>query len=133
MGAVLSQSQDDCGFENRFPVAYASQLLSKAERNYGITDLEGLAVLWAISHFETYIHRMHFTVITDHLALKALKEKSVLTGCLLRRVEKLLEYDFDNVYRSGNENLVPDFLSRIYLVELTSPDEDRKDQEIAKK
>ena len=43
LGAVLIQSYDDCGVENRFPVAYASQLLSKAERNYGITDLEGLA------------------------------------------------------------------------------------------
>ena len=41
----MSQSQDDSGFENRFPVAYAIQLLRKAERNYGITDLEGLAVL----------------------------------------------------------------------------------------
>ena len=90
----MSQSQDKCGFENRFPVAYASQLLSKAERNYGITDLEGLAVPWAISHFETYIHGMHFTVITDHLALKALKDKSFLTGRLLRRAEKLLGYDF---------------------------------------
>ena len=127
MGAVLSQSQDDCGFENKFPVAYASQLLSKAERNYGITDLEGLALMWAISHFETYIHGMHFTVITDHSALKALIDKSVLTGCLLRRAEKLLEYDFDIVYRSGNKNVIPDFLSRTYLVELTSPDEDRKD------
>ena len=53
LGAVLSQLQDDSGFENRFPVAYASRLLRKAERNYRITDLESLAVLWAISHFET--------------------------------------------------------------------------------
>ena len=65
----MSQSQDYCGVKNRFPVAYASQSLSKAERNYGITDLKGLAVSWAISHFETYIHGMHFTVITDHSAL----------------------------------------------------------------
>ena len=70
---------------------------------------------------------MHFTVITDHLALKALKDKSVLTGRLLRRAEKLLKYNFDIVYRSGNENVVPDFLLRLYLVELTSPDEDGKD------
>ena len=75
---------------------------------------------------------MHFTVITDHLALKALKDKSVLTGRLLRRAEKLLEYNFNIVYRLGKENVIPDFLSRIYLVELTSPDKDRKDQEIAK-
>ena len=95
-------------------MAYASCLLSKAERNYGITDLEGLAVSWAISHFETYIHGMHFTVIMDHSALKSLKGKSILTGRLLRRVEKLLEYNFDVVYRSGKENVVLDFLSKIY-------------------
>ena len=62
----MSQLQDDSGFENRFSVAYASRSLSKAERNYGITDLEGSAVPWAISHFETYKHGMDFTVITDH-------------------------------------------------------------------
>ena len=44
-----------------------------------ITNLKGLAVSWAISHFETYIHGMNFTVITDHSALKALEEKSSLT------------------------------------------------------
>ena len=79
-------------------MAYASRLLSEAERNYGITDLEGLAVLWAISYLKTYIHGMHFTVITDHLAEKALKENLVLTGRLLRRAEKLMEYNFDVVY-----------------------------------
>ena len=128
----MSQSQDDSGFRDQFLVACASQLLSKAERNYGITNLEGLAVSWAISHFETYIHGMHFTVITDHSALKALKDKSVLTERLLRRAEKLLEYDFDVIYCSGRDNVVPDFLSRIYLVELTSLVEDERDQEIAK-
>ena len=55
---------------------------------------------------------MHFTVITEYLALQALKDKSVLTGQLLRSAEKLLEYDFDIVYRSGNENVVPDYLSK---------------------
>ena len=56
----MSQSQYGCGLENRLPVAYASQLLSKAERNYGITDLEGLAVLWAISHLKHIYTRNAF-------------------------------------------------------------------------
>ena len=75
---------------------------------------------------------MHFTVITDHSALKALRDKSILTGRLLRRAEKLLEYNFDIVCCSGKGNVVPYFLLRIYLVELNSPGEDEKDQEIAK-
>ena len=63
---------------------------------------------------------MHFTIITDQMALKELKEKSVLIGQFLRRAEKLLKYNFDIVYCSGKDIIVPDFLSRIYLVELNS-------------
>ena len=55
---------------------------------------------------------MHFLVITDHSALEALKNKSILTGRLLRRAEKLLEYNFDIIYCSGKDNVVSDFLSR---------------------
>ena len=116
---MLSQSHAQNGISERLPVAYASRSLSEAEHNYGITDLEGLAVLWAISYFETYIHWMHFTVVTNHLALKALKEKSILTGRLLRKAEKLITYNFDIVYQAGKENVVPDSLSRIYLADLT--------------
>ena len=46
LGAVLSQRQEDGKLH---PIAYASCALSGAEKNYGITDLETLAVVWAIS------------------------------------------------------------------------------------
>ena len=45
IGAVLSQQQLD---RLLHPVAFASQSLSPAERNYAITDLETLAVVWAL-------------------------------------------------------------------------------------
>ena len=48
LGTVLSQRQEDGKLH---PIAYASRALSGAEKNYGITDLETLAVVWAISHF----------------------------------------------------------------------------------
>ena len=74
---MLSQSHSYDGISERLPVAYASQSYNEAEQNYRITDLKGLAVLWAISHFETYIHGINFNVIADHSALKALKDKPV--------------------------------------------------------
>ena len=46
-------------------------------------------------------------------------------------MEKLLEYYFDVIYCSGKENIVPDFLLRIYLVKLSSPDEIGRDCKIA--
>ena len=48
LGAVLEQVQDD---GNLHPVAFASRTLSKHEVKYGITELETLAVIWALRHF----------------------------------------------------------------------------------
>ena len=45
MGACLAQL-DEHGIER--PVAYASCNLSTAQKNYGITDKEGLAIVWAV-------------------------------------------------------------------------------------
>ena len=71
IGAVLSQPQDD---GHLHPVAYASRALSLQERNYAITELETLAVVWAISHFHSYLYGHSVTVFTDHTAVKAVLE-----------------------------------------------------------
>jgi hypothetical protein len=78
IGAILSQRIN--GDER--VVAYASCTLSKAERNYAITDKEGLALIFAIKHFRPYLHGSHFVVETDHAPLKALKTSRDLTGRL---------------------------------------------------
>ena len=48
LGAILSQIQED---GNLHPLAYASRSLSKSEKNYSATDLETLAVVWAVTHY----------------------------------------------------------------------------------
>jgi hypothetical protein len=74
---ALSQKDD----KNRERViVYASRSLSKAERNYGITDKECLAVIWAIKHFEQYLGLLPFQVVTDHSALKYLQTAKVPSG-----------------------------------------------------
>ena len=68
IGAVLGQHQDD---NKLHPVAYASRALNVAEKHYGITELETLAVVWAVSHFHHYLYGNTVTVYTDHTAVKA--------------------------------------------------------------
>ncbi len=51
VGAILSQKQDDGKLH---PVAFAGRALSQSEKNYSITELETLAVVWAVSHFHSY-------------------------------------------------------------------------------
>ena len=45
LGAVLSQVQDNGKLH---PVAYASRALNPSEKNYSVTGLETLAVMWAL-------------------------------------------------------------------------------------
>ncbi len=68
VGAVCLQSE---GGEKRV-VAYASTTLNKT-RNYGATELELYAVVFAIEKFHCYIaNGIGFTVIADHSAITAL-------------------------------------------------------------
>ena len=77
LGAVLAQK--DSKNKERV-IAYASKSLNKAELNYGITDKECLAVIWAIKHFEQYLGLLSFKVITNHSALKFLQTANIPTG-----------------------------------------------------
>ena len=70
LGAIQSQAGED---ERRHPVAYASRALSEPEKRYAITEMETLAVVWAMSHFRHYLYGHNVTVFTDHSAVKAVQ------------------------------------------------------------
>ena len=58
--------------------------MSKAKRNYVISDKEGLALIFAIKHFRPYLHGSKFTVETNHAPLMVLKTSRELTDRLGR-------------------------------------------------
>jgi len=47
---------------------------------YGITELEALAVVWAVQHFRAYLYGNNVTVITNHSAVKAVLDKPGSNG-----------------------------------------------------
>ena len=63
LGAVLSQKQED-GFQRS--VAFASRTLQAHEKNYGVSEMEALGVVWAVKHFRPYLYGHRCEVITDH-------------------------------------------------------------------
>lgn len=81
LGGVLSQYQSDGVLH---PVAFASCSLSPAEKNYGVTDLETLAVVWAMQHYLAYLYRHNVMVITAIQQLRQYWE-------LLVRVANMLD------------------------------------------
>lgn len=111
LGSVLyqlSEEGDEC------PIAFLSQKLNQAQKNYCTTELECLAALVSVQKFRPYIEGHAFTIITDHASLKWLMNQKDLNGRLARWSLKLQAFDFNIQHVKGVENVVPDALSRVY-------------------
>ena len=109
--AVLSQSQDDGYFH---PISYASRALSVQERNYGITELETLAVVWAMSHFHKYLYGHNVTIFTDHAAVNAVLQSPTPSSKHARWWTKVYGSgvrDVQIIYHPVKENRNADALS----------------------
>ena len=86
------------------------------EQRYSTSELELLAVVWALEHFKYYLYGSHFTLQTDHQALlSALKENrgnKTYQSRLTRWVDRLLPFHF-SVERIPGKNMgFADYLSR---------------------
>ena len=108
LGAILLQKHENC---SRI-VAYASRMVNKHEKNYPISELESLAVVYALEKFRSYLIGTKFKVYTDHLSLCWMFNKKKLSPRLTRWALALQEYDFEVVYKSGKQNIDADCLSR---------------------
>ena len=117
IGAVLAHVMKD-GSEK--PVAYASRTLSTAERNYGHLDKEALAVVFAVKKFHQFLFGRHFKIYTDHKPLLGLLNPERATPLMASsRMQRwaltLLAYEYELIYRPGEQNGNADALSRLPL------------------
>ena len=111
LGAILAQKNKD---DKEIVIAYASRSLKPAEKNYPITELECLAIVWGVEHFHKYLIQKRFTILTDHSALKTIKTAKIpKKGKRARWMMELQQYDFDIKHRAGKENQNADTLSRM--------------------
>ena len=118
LGAILSQKNKD---DKEVVIAYASKSTNSNERNYPITDLECLAIIWAIRHFHKFLINHKFKVITDHAALKSLMKDKEPKGRRARWTMELQQYNFEILHRSGKLNTNADALSRLKYKENINP------------
>ena len=93
-----------------------SRALTPAEKNYSVTELELLAVAYAMRHSSFYLASCpHFRLKTDHRPLVGLFNKGLadIDNARLRRLRmKTVDYNFDTDYVQGKKHLMADALSR---------------------
>ena len=119
VGAVLSYKFPD-GSER--PIGYASHLLSPAERNYSQLEKEGLACIFSVKRFHSFIFGRCFDLITDHKPLLALMSEhrptSPQASARVKRWSLLLSaYEYKLEFRGTNLHQNADALSRLPLPE----------------
>lgn len=93
LGAVLAQQQITDGKVH--PIAFASRSLTSAERNYAITELETLGLVWAVKLFRPYILGCPCIVFTDHAACTSLLTAKNPSSKQVRWAMMIQELDLD--------------------------------------
>ena len=115
VGGCLSQIAQDT--EREEVVAYASRLLSTAERNGSSCQKELIAILFGISKFSYYLLNTHFTLRTDSKSLVYLKFTTHRNSQMWKSANTLAELSFDIEHQSATRsNLmgIADMISRAY-------------------
>ena len=75
------------------PIAFMSKVMKPAEKNYGTTEKECLAIIiYAVLHFRPYLYGREFTLISDHEPLKWIDSVKPPVQRLIRRRTRLRQY-----------------------------------------
>ncbi|GJP48692.1 hypothetical protein CLOM_g7975, partial [Closterium sp. NIES-68] len=108
IGAVLMQD-----FGNGLqPIAYKSQKMQSAERNYPVHDKEMLAIVHTFKIWKCYLTGADVTVRTDHKSLQYLRAQPNLNPRQIRWLEYLeSNFTYKITYKKGANNIA-DALSR---------------------
>lgn len=108
LGAELFQISTD---GERRTISFASRTLNTAERNYSITELELLSIVFACEKFRVFILGYPVIVLTDHQALTFLFQCRLRNARLTRWTLHLQEFNLQVKHIPGSGNVI-DALSR---------------------
>lgn len=117
IGAVLAHRMAN-GTEQ--PIGYVSRTLSKAEQNYSQIEKEGLACVFGVKRFHSYLYGHHFTLITDHKPLLSLfGERRAIPPQASARIQRwaltLSMYEYTLAFKRTAQHCNADALSRLPL------------------
>lgn len=111
VGGVVTQVTE----EGERPILFLSKKLSRAQRNYSVSDKEMLAIFFCIRTAHQLLAGRRFTVYSDHRPLES--TKSSASPRIERMKIALQEYSFEIKYLKGEENATADLMSRLLVMQ----------------
>uniref|UniRef100_A0A0K0FRP0 RNA-directed DNA polymerase n=1 Tax=Strongyloides venezuelensis TaxID=75913 RepID=A0A0K0FRP0_STRVS len=127
LGGCLTQMVDIDGHEVEKPLAFYSMKLPYSARKRHSTYLELKAIVACLKHWSYILIncKKGIEIICDHKPLTTIKNTAT-EGRFIELLNYLAEYDAEITYRKGEDNVVPDWLSRLHEYE----EELKKDDEV---
>lgn len=110
-GAVLEQRTEDGQVKT---IGFFSKLFSAAERRYATVEQELLGVLLALKKFRHYLVGRRVVIWTDQKPLVNIRQRDDHPKRMSHWLWMLNNYLLEWRYIRGPENVVADFLSRMY-------------------
>jgi hypothetical protein len=114
LGAALHQEFliDDTKTEK--PIVFISRQIKKSEQRYGASQMECLALVWALEKLHYYLEGSTFVVITDFTAVKTLVNMKSPNRHMLRWQIAIQQYrgQMTIIHKEGAKNKNVDGLSR---------------------
>jgi hypothetical protein len=108
IGAVLTQGGK--------LVAYFSEKLNGLVLNYSTYDKELYALIRSLQTWKHYLWSKEFVIHSDHESLKHLRSQTNLNRRHAKWVEFLETFSYIIKHKKGNDNVIPDALSRRYAM-----------------
>lgn len=93
-------------------ITYISRGLSDAEKNYTVSEIELLALIFVLEHQRHILLGHPISWYTDHKPLSFLRQKIAKSSRLTRWLLQIQEFDVNFNYVPGPENGMADWLSR---------------------
>lgn len=110
VGAVLYQ-EGSKGDKINY-ISFTSRKLRKHEERYTVTELEMLAVVHALQHWQKIVYGYPVVVKTDHKALTFIINNNVASDRVCRWALFIQQFNLRMEHCSGKSNALADFLSR---------------------
>ena len=100
------------------PVGFASRMLSLAEKKYSQIEKEGLACIFGVNHFRSFLYGDHFSLIMNKPLHTGNKPVPVQTsGRIQCWALTLASFEYTLEFRTTSQHSNADALSRLPLSE----------------